>query len=312
MQLQIDVSQNIFHQFAAQLRSITEVENNVLKVKAAFGEGKFTFYEFPNQLELYHLASYSKLEMSIRSQNPIDSEWLLCNINLSNQAVEKTVNDQAINIQKYLPSGILIYTPQTQVFSASPAHTRFEIALVRFHRSFLTHYLNQDLPILANTDRAVIYEDLNYYLEKSLRNALQTSNKISAHAHLLGFMGGVIEKLQQRSADVAFEDLHPEDLKGLFLAAAYLRNPLALDIPSVNQLAETAGMGITKFKTTFKQVFGTPPIQYHRKIKLEYAREELTTQRKTATELSYELGYSHPSKFTTAYKKQFGVVPSQA
>jgi len=96
------------------------------------------------------------------------------------------------------------------------------------------------------------------------------------------------------------------------MAAAHLRNPLASTVPSLAELAETARMGITKFKTTFKQVFGTPPIQYHRKIKLEYARQELTTQRKTATELSYELGYSHPSKFTTAYKKQFGVVPSQA
>ncbi len=311
MQLQIDVSQNILHQFATQLSSIADVTKNVLKVRPAFGEGTFTFKAFPNQLELYHLVSYSKLEMGIRSQNPADSEWLLYNINLSNQAIEKTVNNQEVNIQKYLPSGILIYTPQTQVFSSSPAHTHFEIALVRFHRSFLAQYLHQELPILANTDRAVIYEDLDYYLEKSLNNALQTSNKINAHAHLLSFMGGVIEKLQQRSTEESFEDLHPNDLKGLFTASAYLRNPLASCVPSINDLAEIAGMGITKFKTTFKQVFGVPPIQYHRKIKLEYARQELISQRKTATELSYELGYSHPSKFTIAYKKQFGIVPSQ-
>jgi len=311
MQLQIDVSHNIFDQFAVQLKGITELEGNVLRVKAAFGKGKFAVYHFPNQLELYHLVSYAKLEMSICSQNPADSEWLLYNVNLSNQIVEKTVNNQEVNIQKYLPSGILIYTPQTQVFSTSPAHTHYEVALVRFHRSFLVQYLHQELPILANTDCAVLYEDLDYYLEKSLRQALQTSNKINAHAHLLSFMGGVIEKLQQRSSEEAFENLHPDDLKGLFMAAAYLRNPLAATVPNIPELAETAGMGITKFKTIFKQVFGAPPIQYHRKIKLEYARQELTTQRKTATELSYELGYSHPSKFTNAYKKHFGVVPSQ-
>lgn len=312
MQLRIDVSQNILDQFAHQLKNIVEVEENAIEIKKGFGEGRFTLVTFPNQLELYHLSSYANLDVSINSQNPADSEWLLYNINLANQGLEKTVNNQQVNIQRFLPSGILIYTPQTRVFSTSSANTRFEVALVRFHRSFLANYLEQSLTILENTDNAVLYEDLDHYLEKFLRSAIQTKNKITAHASLLSFMGGVIEKLQQRDLEEKYEQLHPDDLKGLFTAAAYLRDPLATNIPSINQLALAAGMGTTKFKTYFKQVFGEPPIQYHRKIKLEYARQELITQRKTASELSYELGYSHPSKFTAAYKKQFGIVPSQA
>ena len=69
-------------------------------------------------------------------------------------------------------------------------------------------------------------------------------------------------------------------------------------------------MGTTKFKVLFKQLFGNAPRQYRNKIRMEYAREELVARRKTPTEMSHELGYSHPSNFTIAYKKYFDKLPS--
>ena len=69
-------------------------------------------------------------------------------------------------------------------------------------------------------------------------------------------------------------------------------------------------MGATKFKSSFKQVFGCAPMQYRNKIRLEYARDEINSHGRSPTEISYLLGYSHPSNFTAAYKKYFGEVPS--
>ena len=71
-----------------------------------------------------------------------------------------------------------------------------------------------------------------------------------------------------------------------------------------------ADMGATKFKKLFKQVFGCAPKQFHFKIKMDYAQKELAYKNRSSSELSYELGYSHPSKFTVAYKKHFGILPS--
>nr|WP_281350356.1 AraC family transcriptional regulator [Fulvivirga lutimaris] len=94
------------------------------------------------------------------------------------------------------------------------------------------------------------------------------------------------------------------------MAAATLRNPLTQDVPNIETLASLASMSTTKFKLLFKQLFGSSPIQYHHKIRMEYAKDELITKRKTPTELSYEFGYSHPSNFTTAFKKYFNELPS--
>ena len=162
-----------------------------------------------------------------------------------------------------------------------------------------------------DTSKNLVYEDLDYKLESALDKALSSiRNKIECHANVLHFMSLFFEKIGAHSRSDKSETLHSEDVKNLFLASALLRNPLSTSIPSIDELAAMANMGMTKFKTSFKQLFGSPPIQYRNKIRMEYAREEIVAKRKTPTEISYELGYAHPSNFTAAYKKYFGELPS--
>ena len=70
-------------------------------------------------------------------------------------------------------------------------------------------------------------------------------------------------------------------------------------------------MGTTKFKASSHAVFGVAPLRYRNKVRMDYAHDELVPARKRPTDVSYELGYSHPSKFSTALKKQFVQLPSQ-
>jgi len=182
--------------------------------------------------------------------------------------------------------------------------------LQSFPKSFLKEYFETQINLLNNSENALIYEDLDTKSEASLKNALTGKSKLESHAALLNFISIFIEKIKQREDENNFENLHSDDVEGLFIASAMLRNPLSEQTPSIGELSKIAGMGTTKFKTCFKQVFGLPPIKYHQKIKMEYARRELESG-KTAGTLSYELGYSHPSKFTVAFKKQFGLLPSE-
>lgn len=309
MKFEIDIRHNILNQFSEQLK--TEVIGNELLLPNDFGTGKMEILDFPNRVEFYLIECNVSEEVEMHSINPKNSEWLLFNINLSDSAIHKTVNNQNINFQKFLPSGILVYTPDTRVYSSNPANSNFKIALIRVHRSFFNQYDTRSILSLQNTENAIIYEDINYTMENALKNIIKfKDNKIRSNSFLMQFLADISDKLKDRDLITSYEHLHPLDIKGLFMASSYLRNPLSQSIPSIKELAEIAGMGTTKFKTTFKQVFGKAPIQYHKKIKFEYAKDELESNRKTATELSYELGYSHPSKFTNAFKKIYGNVPS--
>ena len=309
MNFEIDIRNNILHQFSEQLN--VEVTDDTLVLPSTLGMGRMELYRFPNTIEFYHLKCRISEHVDLKSTNPKNSEWLLFNINLSKSAIKKTVINQEINFQKFLPSGLLFYTPDTHVFSSSPKDSDFEIVLIRLHRDFFTQYESETIFKLRNSESALLYEDLDYGMETSLKGIMESKgNKIRANVYLMQFLADVTEKLKNRELPSKYEHLHPADVKGLFLASAHLRNPVAQDIPSIKVLAGIAGMGTTKFKATFKQVFGKAPIQYHQKIKFDYAKDELKRKGKSVSELSYELGYSHPSKFTSAFKKIFGIVPS--
>lgn len=310
MAFSIDVSQNILLQFATQFG--TSLQEGQLQIPKEWGSGGASFLALPQDLELYHFNFNLAKPFALQSFNPLPSDWLLLNINLSIAKVTKKVNDQSLEVQKFLPSGMLLYSPQTEVSSRTPAGQAFQIVLLRFSRTFLQSYLGDRLALLQGSPGAIIYEDLDVQSENLLRKALIASApKMEVHAYLLQFLARFFAKIQKRASASHYEQLHPTDLKNLFIAAAHLRNPLLPQLPTVDDLAQIAQMGKTKFKTSFKQVFGLAPIQYHQKIKMDYARQALEQKRQTPSELSYELGYSHPSKFTNAYKKQFGLLPSE-
>ncbi len=308
MKFRIDTSQNILSQFSAQLAS--PIVANRLSINGALGKGWMKRFPFPDGLELYHLVSELNHGVEMQAKNPIDSEYLLLNINLANTVQRKKVNNQPLDFQRFLPTGILFYTPQTEVRSSHQAGEKLEVALVQIPRQLFQHYQMEVAQIFDPNAQALLYEDLDQQSENLLRKALQTETIIEAHSYALGFLARMMEKLRRRSLEQNVEKIHPDDLKGLFLAAATLRNPLAAKVPNLDELARMAGMGKTKFKQSFKQVFGQAPGQYHLSLKMEYARQILQSGQKTPTEIAYELGYSHPSKFTQAYKKQFGQVPS--
>lgn len=309
MKIEIDISKNIFSQFADQLDCTPE--GNHLSIGNEIGTGDLKSTFFPGTIELHHVTFKLNTPVELQSFNSLESDWLLLNANLSKSKVEKTVNQEPISIHRFLPSGILLYSPGTTVRSVSPAGKDFEIALIRFKRAFINQYnVPSDFFEFENAVNAIIYEDLDYNLESILQHAIQAADNIIKHAKVIEFVGHFFQKINLRDKEALFDNLDSNDLQGLFLASAYLRNPKQTQLPTIDELANISGMSATKFKTAFKQVFGAPPIKYHTKIKLEYARDELYAGHKTPSELSYELGYSHPSKFTRAFKNLFDVLPS--
>ena len=309
MKIALDVTQNILQQFATQLG--INALSHAVSIDSSVGKGFIHLATLPNQIELYHFSFTLREQFEVFSRNPSDSEWLLLNINLSESPLEKKVNEQEVNFQKYLPSGMLFYVPQTEVFSISPPNIPFSIALIRFHRSLLDLYPTEELTSLQVAKSAIIYEDLDFQSEELLGKCIESMDKqLFVHAHVLQFLSLFFEKLKNRDVSTAYEALHPQDLKNLFIASSLLRNPFEQHLPSIEDLSKMAGMGTTKFNSSFKQVFGTTPLQYNLKIKMEHAKDQLIRKASTPSEISYQLGYSHPSKFTAAFKKQFGVLPS--
>lgn len=307
MKARIEINRNLKEQFERCFKLDDEL---YLDPTVGTG-GPMKHLAFPGQMEFYHFRKARfAVPISMISVNPADSEWFLVHINLSASRQRKVTAGQSIDLHKSLPIGLLVYGPGLEIETLIPQDVDIELASIRFNQHFLSTYFEDWRETFA-IGKNLILEDLDYRLESELNKALdRMDDKILCHAAVLAFLGQVFKKLGAHDKEKTYEDLRPDEIEGLFRACALLRRPLATDIPSLAELATLANMGRTKFKSIFKQVFGSAPMQYRNRVRMEYAREQIVSNGKTPTEISYLLGYSHPSNFTAAYKRLFGDVPS--
>lgn len=79
----------------------------------------------------------------------------------------------------------------------------------------------------------------------------------------------------------------------------------------LDQLASEAFMSKYHFLRCFKQVYGCSPYQYVIYRRLETAREKLSKSRMTLTEIAYQTGFSDRRAFSKAFRKHFGLSPTE-
>ncbi|PPK87874.1 AraC-like DNA-binding protein [Neolewinella xylanilytica] len=311
MTLHIDISKNIHQQFKDRIGGKDFPNGFTIHPSIGTNEAAAVQVRFPGNLELYHFGTTQfRIPLEMDTTNPPDSPWLFIHINLSRFGQEKRIGGDTIFFQRSLPIGILFCGPGLEMHTVLPAGTESEVLSIRFYRYFVATFL-PGIEASVDLDRPIAYEDLDDELGESLTQVLASlDNKLSCHAHLLTFLNELFGKLSRHQKPGSVDSLHPDDLRQIMRIATNLRDPLEPKVPALPDLAQRAGMGVTKFKDSFKLVFGQAPLQYRNRIRMAYAREELLHKRKTASELSYELGYSHPSNFTAAFKRHFGKLPS--
>lgn len=80
---------------------------------------------------------------------------------------------------------------------------------------------------------------------------------------------------------------------------------------SLASLSRRVGVSATTLKVNFPRVFGMPVLAYLRSARLDIAREALQEGRWSVAEAAYAIGFGHPSSFSAAYKKKYGITPRE-
>lgn len=81
--------------------------------------------------------------------------------------------------------------------------------------------------------------------------------------------------------------------------------------PTLQELASTIGLSLSKLKDGFKQIYGETVFNFLLDYKLELARKMLLSKKYNVSEISLKVGYSTPSHFISAFKKKYGTTPKQ-
>lgn len=81
---------------------------------------------------------------------------------------------------------------------------------------------------------------------------------------------------------------------------------------SLTELEQVSNMSARNLQYVFSKRYGCSPMQWIRRERLALAREQLSHPYldKTVSQVALDCGFTHFSAFTTAYKRQFGELPS--
>lgn len=102
------------------------------------------------------------------------------------------------------------------------------------------------------------------------------------------------------------QKLHGDDM--VKEAQAYIESKLH-DKISVEDISSKFAVGRRNFDRRFIKATGNTPVEYSQRVKIEAAKKEFETSRKTINEVMYEVGYSDIKAFRKIFRKITGMSP---
>jgi AraC-like DNA-binding protein len=189
-------------------------------------------------------------------------------------------------------SGMCIY------FDAAPATSEAELGAATLAGSVgepLAALLNRHAQTLLQRPEAG--PDLAQHIHGEVRAAFEA------------YLGSFHVKVERMSS--VKQSTRIETLQRVERARAFIHDHAQRHL-TLEEIAGYAALSRFHLTRSFAEVYGVPPLAYHRSLRLERAAERLRRGETSATRLSEELGYGSLSAFTRAFRHRFGIPPSQA
>ena len=80
---------------------------------------------------------------------------------------------------------------------------------------------------------------------------------------------------------------------------------------TIEELAERFEISPTAMKRCFKGMYGAPVYAYLRTYRLQIAEKLLREGNLSVGEIATEIGYTNPNKFTSAFRGEYGMTPTE-
>ncbi|MGF7077256.1 helix-turn-helix domain-containing protein [Mucilaginibacter sp. R-33] len=87
--------------------------------------------------------------------------------------------------------------------------------------------------------------------------------------------------------------------------------PQTIGLPAVKYFADELNLSANYFGDLIKKETGKTPLEFIQLKLIDAAKEKIFDDRKTISQIAYELGFKYPSHFTRLFKQQVGVTPNE-
>lgn len=141
--------------------------------------------------------------------------------------------------------------------------------------------------------------------------AMQVAKKEEAYSQqsLAGIVNNLIGTMYSLERNIELSrDMGKVDL--INKARLMIREKLESRI-TIQEIAEQMGMGYSNFRKLFKEFTGISPALYQQELRLQRARELLSSTQTSIKEIAYRLNFESPDYFSSKFKAKVGCKPSE-
>ena len=201
---------------------------------------------------------------------------------------------------------------QFYIFYVSPSWIEKNIPLDKLDSNIpFKKFLDSDKGFISYQDIVPNAEKMAleiYHTFKTFNNDIfsETILKTQTLNFILAFFKNVF-------ADLRTEDYLEKgkiDYKLIAKCESMIGSNLSEPFMGIDALAKKVDISPTKLKADFKSVYGTSILQHHIDKKMKLAIQLILTTEMQLQYIGSQVGYDSPSKFTTAFKKKYGKLPS--
>jgi len=309
MTLEISSQTTQFEQMAAHLH--VQPDGNCLRIPSHLGEGFLRYYALPYQIQVHHYQYRLKDKIEVEGHNSKENGLYMLNVNLSHRILHKNIGDAQQALSKGGKSGALFYSPGHHSKGSNEPGQLYEVVFFAFPKTALNALFS--INELLEQPLFCVYAELPDELGNDLKAALQPGNqqnKAWVIGKFLQVLSELIELFSHRQ-HLPASNLNLQDVERQLKVKEILLDHLFGNLPTIDTLASEVHVSKSKLKSDFKSLFGNSIYQYYLAKKMETAKELLTNQTGTISEIGHQLGYSNTAHFSAQFKKHFGISPSQ-
>lgn len=174
---------------------------------------------------------------------------------------------------------------------------------------FIRYLVNQN----ANLRKEFLSPDQNKFFNEIFNgNTFSLLENLYYNGRVLSLLESFLKDiLTKEDAENHFIIASQEDTQMLQLAEKFINDNLMDPFPGVEQLSRISCMCRTKFINLFQKVYNVSSFEYYQKKRLTIAYEFMKTGKHSVSDAAQIIGYSGITNFTAAFKKEFGLLPSE-
>lgn len=314
--------EQLVRQMALQLK--VPVHNDQLLFPEAVGTGSFRHLHVPNGLHAYIFDCTMHEDWHIHVKKKPE-EYYTLHFDELTIAEKLTISIGDEKVKEKGPHKALAYLTSSQYNWSyqGTAGSIYKSVQIFFSKHWLARFLKMDqAEEVLSSYLSLKTENINIIpLDARFRRWMKTICTIEDSNPLRTtilqnrlmlmferFFSGLYEKMRNPAFRLP---LTQEDIARVVQIERLLTKNIFQAPPSIQQLAKIAAISESKLKKDFKTMYGLPIYEYYQKARMYAAQDKLLTGKYSVKEVAMELGYSNLSNFTIAFKKEFGILPSQ-